>query len=258
MSNIFIKETDSASETFLISFKLKDQDEKIFLKCWYNSNPNVKRLNYETQVYNQISKNILKKYPNAPFINFFINAVVKNKESLYTKIIEMSDLNERDQEYLKNQLEFIEKRIKYNLQTKNRPSGRKRFYFAKQINYIATYSIENPKSFLDLIRDTETTTETLVMCLQQIIQGICMLRKNQISHNDLHAGNILFDKNLKAHIFDFDRSYSTSLGNNQLEGFEYINNQNVFNDWPLDFYKILCYVPIAVRDKIYAIIGRKI
>jgi len=58
MSNIFIKETDSASETFLISFKLKDQDEKIFLKCWYNSNPNVKRLNYETQVYNQISKNI--------------------------------------------------------------------------------------------------------------------------------------------------------------------------------------------------------
>ena len=84
-----------------------------------------------------------------------------------------------------------------------------------------------------------------------VVKGIKNLKQRQIAHNDLHVGNIfvqqLPNNTYNTFIYDFDRSYSPSLGDNPM-----LNNDickklcnrtqcNIYDNW-FDFFKILYYI----------------
>ena len=100
-----------------------------------------------------------------------------------------------------------------------------------------------------------------------VVKGIKNLKQRQIAHNDLHVGNIfvqrLPDNTYNTFIYDFDRSYSPSLGDNPM-----LNNDickklcsngqcNRYNTW-LDFFKILHYIfkgtPLNFKKLLFEII----
>jgi hypothetical protein len=95
-----------------------------------------------------------------------------------------------------------------------------------------------------------------------IVRGIQNLKQRNISHNDLHSGNIFVQRRLdgtfNTYIFDFDRSYSPMLGDNPLLNSDIcartcnINQCNRYDNW-LDFFKILHYV-LASTPRIFQLL----
>ena len=84
-----------------------------------------------------------------------------------------------------------------------------------------------------------------------VVKGIKNLKERNIAHNDLHFGNIfvqrLSDDTYNTFIYDFDRSYSPTLGNNPLLNTDICKDLcnstqcNKYDNW-LDFFKILHYI----------------
>jgi hypothetical protein len=84
-----------------------------------------------------------------------------------------------------------------------------------------------------------------------VVKGIKNLKERNIAHNDLHYCNIfvqrLPDDTYNTFIYDFDRSYSPTLGNNPLLNTDICKNLcrrtqcNMYDIW-FDFFKILHYI----------------
>ena len=113
----------------------------------------------------------------------------------------------------------------------------------------------------NLISDqSDTKKEMYYFCdiFSNIIKGIKNLKLKQIAHNDLHSENIfvqkLPDNTYNTFIYDFDRSYSPTLGNNPLLNNDICKNLcrrtqcNRYDIW-FDFFKILYYTLYNIPTK---------
>ena len=231
----FFKRTESASRTFLIGFKLKDTDSysgpKIFLKCWTQNTPNYEALDYEVRVYEQIYRDIFSEYPYAPFLKYYMHGTC-SVEALVERIVKTGDIPDE-----KNN------RLKLIRELKNYASENSLDYDTPLISFIGTFQRKDStfKEYLQNYGNTnkKEDVDLLLFIFAQIIFGLVLLRKNKISHNDLHSSNILIEDKTP-YIFDFDRSYSEKIGNNPR--CNNLHERNVFDRYPRDYYKLLCYV----------------
>jgi hypothetical protein len=95
--------------------------------------------------------------------------------------------------------------------------------------------------------------KTMCLLLKKVFIGIKCLLKNDITHNDLHASNILVQNQnqiYKTYIFDFDRAYIKGIDNKLLNDYcEDYTQCNKYDEW-LDLLKILCYVVVSLPQNI--------
>jgi hypothetical protein len=120
--------------------------------------------------------------------------------------------------------------------------------------------------------DTEyvDSIKELISIFIGIVLGLKTLKRSSIVHNDLHTGNIFVPRKItmdvyQTFIYDYDRSYTKSLGNNPYLDSNFCDsdnlcskaNCNIYDEW-LDFFKILGgifnEINPTVRDIIFKVL----
>ena len=111
--------------------------------------------------------------------------------------------------------------------------------------------INNIKKNLSSGTNTKIVMRNFCDVFYNVVKGIKNLKERNIAHNDLHFGNIfvqrLPDDTYNTFIYDFDRSYSPTLGNNPLLNTDICKDLcrrtqcNMYDIW-FDFFKILHYI----------------
>lgn len=251
-----IQETGSASPSIQIFY-----GRKYFLKCWRANacTPWDLGLKYEVKMYTKIQDKIIDKYPYAPFVRYMDTDVKTAGEIL--AMIEKYLRQPVDKEWFYGALAVLYiPEIGRFRNAKNAgivPSrqecitifrGSKHLPEVQQLpnlllTYTQTYDCGNCCSYYDII--TAGNDQQIAWGLVNIVNGIFRLHTNGMVHNDLHAKNILINKDLSTvQIFDYDRGYFFDKPNSliTLRDLHKISQGNVIKKYPTDFYKILWYI----------------
>lgn len=147
-----------------------------------------------------------------------------------------------------------------------------------KFSYIVSEQIDG-ESFADHMKtydDDPFEIADFYAILFQICYACYCMYRSGLAHNDLHTKNIWivdspsidveysvdgkvysFGDIIKlAKVYDFDRSYATSLGNNEiLDGFDAYSQVNKVVNLR-DFVKVMCYVYSSTKsDKVFDILG---
>jgi len=248
----FFKKTESASGTFLIGFKLKDSEDRegsqLILKCWTQNIRGYQGVDYEVKVYQQIYQDIFSQYPYAPFSKYYMNGKCK-VEQLVERIFQTGDIPDEKN----NKIKLLQELTNY-------ASQNGKYDPIPDISFMANFRVQNTTfgNYLAHYGNKKEELNLLLFIFAQIIFGLVLLKQNKISHNDLHSSNILVNDEKSVFIFDFDRSYSERIGKNPVN--YTFHQQNVFDSYPRDFYKLLCYVKRHSNQmfhKLYQIVNFK-
>lgn len=243
-----IQKTKSASPSIQIFY-----GKKYFLKCWLANDRSLeaKGLDYEIQMYARINEKILDIYPHAPFVRYDRNGTlsVKNILQMIRDEIGRSLTSENIMWFYGALMYTISgKKIpdkdrciaKYNI---NRRSNVARGIDNYLLKFARTFDCGNCCEYFDVLKDGNS--QQVAWGLVNVANGIFHLHGNGMVHNDLHAGNVLVNKDFSTiHIFDYDRGYMERRRNPLIELPNLIkaSQANIIKSFPTDFYKLLYYV----------------
>lgn len=240
-------------------------------------------LNYEQQVYNDIIKNMMQNNICSNFVEasdsyyrysyddllYIIEGKVKNNYN--NKPLLTQNLSHN---LSRNLIDMtVERKNKREMSINDDDDDKKENINSKlfsefKFNIIVNKKVDQFTLNNFIAKYTEDKETELYNILFQVAYTCFCLSQSKTTHNDLHTENIFIeyskkpktymyvvDKKMyiikssyKALLFDFDRSYSQSLGNNSfLEQKQYINfcddfsqcNEHIDNK---DIIKVLCYV----------------
>lgn len=260
----------SASPTLLIHNK--KTDPQVVLKLWEKSElPIYKGLEYEKSVYSEKINPLIENNENSPFLRYIgegncasfkdlvsylgitDNENAKNflKLALYiyglkeekNKTFKYSSLDEYNDKYLDFVYPSPRERNKLN-------SVERKDYQCIILPYI--YMI----TFKDALESYNS--DNIIKIIRHILRGIYLMYTNNVSHNDLHPGNIMIEeKTNNVFIFDWDRAYCPELLDNPILSSDVcklpcnISQCNIFHKdgYCIDFYKILFYILKKREDK---------
>lgn len=205
----------------------------ILIKSSYIGHNKNKILKYITDMFNVVYQSVTNKNMNTQIIKKLNKKVIPTTPFSLDDIIDITenlinnkDINSTD---LGISLQLIIDKTILSL----------------EYNGIITKS-ESVMKFGNLLSD-KINYRMFIFYMLQIFTGIAFLQLENTVHNDLHPYNIFISKNNRIKIFDFDRSYVESIGNNSLLNkntckIPCSNSQcNINLPW-VDILKILCYV----------------
>lgn len=254
----------SSSPTMLI--KCKDPRGKwIICKVWNADDPSLETqgLEYENKVYEKKVAPLLDKNPKEPFIKYHgYGEMNGEKLAHFIGINEANFPEEEEDEYIEDidialdywqvccifftrdpEMEYDWEKLKnYDV-----PYDYREMFSLDQMDFkFITLEYIECNTFTDCIRNYGT--KDFLKVLKQVIEGIYILYKNKVVHNDLHSGNILITKKRNVKIFDYDRSYMKGINNPQLnskqcEDLCSFSQCNIYKEdgYATDFYKMLSY-----------------
>jgi serine/threonine protein kinase len=246
----------SASPTIIILNK----DKNLIYKCW-NANTFTKEtegLEYEKLVYMEKINALLLKYPDLPFLKYIGEAKVSIKDLA-------TDLG------IDESLPILASAIMLFLDDEDRQNtfsseNLQRFARAK-IRYLTREIIDSVTLKMIILPRIEfrtlsdilpiASTNKIIDIIRKIVEGLEVLYRYGVVHNDLHSSNIMIeDKTEKVLIFDWDRAYvkgvdNPQLSNEQCDGLCAYGQCNILNPdgYSIDFFKVLCYI-LKIRSKI--------
>lgn len=256
MSIVVIDKT-SASLTLIIIAKTS------VFKCWLlNNNSTNPDFNYQDKedkedLIKQLAANEyeISVYNKTAMINspFFLRKKRDNHVHLNT-FVSMISSDRNDQNYIKDCIDVFNAIGAENYKYSNRDRVK---YAANYVNNKYSESKHQGIRFLELpkvkfsplrVLSTLKNMNQVLYILDQLFHVLELLHTNQIAHNDMHWANImLIDHETKSPIiklFDYDRSYSKSLGSNAFlnkDPTEYPCNYSQCNKFSnhhsIDFYK---------------------
>ena len=294
----------SASPTIVLKLQLNN---KIYaVKLWANvvaditkqkgNNPlykpyesSIKALRYEKRVYLEKIKPLLDNDPNLPFLPYSGDEGQEGCNSSPNNIAQFLGITDEQTRqnieqkvlwyaglyiYIKHPSErynYTLNNILQYMQNKNMNVLQIMEYFEQKnvkVECMILPFVENVLTLNNYI--SNVSTEDMLTILKDIINGIFVLYRNNVVHNDLHPGNILLGRlgpqqPKKVLIFDWDRGYSPELRDNPTLSNEICEepiNPNIYrrknycvysqcniikgDGYSTDFYKMLSYV--AKRD----------
>jgi tRNA A-37 threonylcarbamoyl transferase component Bud32 len=261
---IFNKST--SSPTLLIHNK--NVVPQVVLKLWKKSDlPIYKALEYEKSVYSRKINPLIENNENAPFLKYI-------GEGNCANFLQIADYIGAKDEKAKNFLtlafyiyEKVQDDFNYEILEEYKDMDVYKDYteygekenIERIINAINYQCIILP--FVNMIPFSEALecydTHRIVDIFKNIMEGVFMLYRNDVSHNDLHDDNIMIEEDTdKVFIFDWDRSYCSEFGDNPMLDKNVCKKPcsssqcNLFHrdGYCIDFYKILYYVLYSRRD----------
>jgi serine/threonine protein kinase len=261
----------SASPTLIIHNK--SVVPQVVLKLWEKSDlPIYKALEYEKSVYSGKINPLIENNENSPFLKYIgegncasFNDLVsylgitdnqkgKNFLNLVLYIYGLNDESNKSFKYSSlaeydKYPDFIYPSVKEKNKLK---SVEKKQYQCIILPYVHMITLDDALHSYSL--------DKILGIIKDILRGIYLLYKNNISHNDLHPRNVMIEeKTDKVHIFDWDRAYSPDIGLNPMLSSDVCEKPcsssqcNIFHrdGYCIDFYKILFYI-LNYRDKYFS------
>jgi serine/threonine protein kinase len=246
-----VLDKSSASPSILI---IKKDTYPYIMKVWLkkDTSEEANSLRYEDDVYRNNIKPMLDEYPKLGLVNYFGSSESTTAEELAELLGIDSDFGRKifyDSIYIfkrnpsrafdYSDLDLINLSSKIPDMTK------------VELQFIVLPCIK-----FNTLRDVLKTasTERIIKYTKQLIEVIYHTYAYGVVHNDLHYENVMIDENDNALVFDWDRSYSKTNGDNPMldkercadDGSEMCFNSqcNILNDdnYAIDLYKILYYI----------------
>jgi hypothetical protein len=205
-------------------------------------------LDYETKIYKSTIRRIMKADKNNPFLRYVGSAETTTPSEIY-RLINGDDDSDVLEFYctLAQYLQSGRDSYEYSKlgQMKHRKSN---LPLIEQVNFSCVLLPQQSIACFDNLIKTPDT-QAVIMSLAKICDGIKQMYDNRLTHNDLHAGNILVSGN-QVKIYDFDRAYldgdpNPSLSSDCKEGVCGLGSAcNIYhpNYYCIDFYKIISYL----------------
>lgn len=243
----------SASPTIMI--KTTAQGAPIVLKLWSKSAKVIDEnflygLAYEQQVYARLIHPYLKQHPTAPFLKY-----LGEGNSSYRQLADFVGVTTQAEDHY---LSVALLQYLYGPQSENYYDEQtlRHIQLSQQLrdelNTVKFLAIMLPYIEFNTLGDyiQHGTSQEVFKLLADVIAGVTiMYTKLDMVHNDLHAGNVLVEKNTNnVLIFDYDRAYANGFPNGMLTdgkcggtcGFSQCNILTE-DGFATDFYKVMSY-----------------
>lgn len=250
-----ILDKKSSSPTMMII--VYHHDPPIILKIWDKEDKSGESLalDYELNIYEKKINPLLKKDNTLPLLKYIGSGCsdvlqtgefvgITSEEDWNTWITAFSIFLKNTRRFHRyNDVDYVKKFLIENSLDKSVLTHPIKCIMLPMVNYTTLSQA--------IVYESNKDTDQVMCWIAQIVKGIVSIYSDGIIHNDLHASNVMIEKNSsKVLIFDWDRSYINGIDNpllntDQCEGECGKKSQcNIYNKngYSVDFYKVLSYV----------------